>query len=123
MDAAEEAMAGVVMTETMDATGLGLLAIEAASDTVNPHLGVISILTSHLAPTEVAAHPTAHLDPLRIPLMDASAAATTAVRRPHLGTAEKGDAVQTMVIETDPIIEMKHPAHKLPDEIKEHTTA
>lgn len=122
MDEEEEIQAEEGATAgTVNVAGLSPLATAAGIATVNPHLDVTSILTSHLARTEAAAHRTTNPDPLHTPHV--AAAQTTADRHRPIEAAERGDAVRTTVIETEPIIEMIHPAHVLPDEIKETSTA
>lgn len=115
------------------ATGAGIV-------TVNPHLAANSILTSHLAPTEVAAQLGPHLaldltlDPPPAPLpaprhadtitadaiglriADAEATADHAPAPPAHETVMRRDAIRTTVIDTDPIHAVNHPAHEVPEE-------
>lgn len=133
---AEEALVvAVVISIDVDhvhlATGAGIV-------TVNPHLAANSILTSHLAPTEVAAQlgPRLALDLVREPppaplpaprhadtitadaidLLIADAEATADHTPLGHETTMRRDASRTTVIDTDPIHAVNHPAHEVPEE-------
>jgi hypothetical protein len=94
---------------------------EAVIDTVNPIFAATSILTSLLAPTEVAqpglpptpALRTAH-DPA--PLLVDPAMTAADPGPPGEAAEKKRDAARTTVIATDPIPAVNHHAHVLPDE-------
>lgn len=121
------AMAAVIPTD--EALGLRHPGIEAETDTVNPHLDAISILTCRPAVIEAVVHP---VPPLALDLglgllpvrrgVDTVIDLVTAVAcaphlRPRNGEVEKSGAVQIMVIDTRPILPL-HPAHQLPEENK-----
>lgn len=129
----EEALVALVVVTSIDGDRVHL-ATEAGIDTVNPHLVANSILTSHLAPTEVAAQldhllvldpPPAPLPVLPlvdtvmtdvIGLQSAAAELTVDPPPPNPETTEKGDAIRTTVIDTDPIPAVIHHAHEVPEE-------
>ncbi|KAJ5714836.1 uncharacterized protein N7483_012017 [Penicillium malachiteum] len=132
-DEQEEALATVAVT--LVAGDHAHHATEAGIDTVNPHLAANSILTSHLAPTEVADQlgplldldppPAPHLAPHHVaaikndvidPQIVSVAAITVDPLPPMHETAEKRDAIRTTVIDTDPLPAVNHPAHELPEE-------
>lgn len=131
----EEADGLVLMAaiSTDEALGLRRPDAEAATDTVNPHLDAISILTCRPAVTETAAHPVPFLAPDLLPdplpvrrtvdtVVDLGTAA--AARIPYLrhpsGAAEKRGAARIMVIDTSPLLAV-HPAHQFPEEPKAPT--
>lgn len=108
------------------------LEIEAGTVTVNPHLDANSILTSHLAFTEVVDLPVLALVPVLLcdrPLTDAAMRTVIVLARvtataaptvdPYPPTSEgavEANAVRTMVIDTDPNPAVMHHAHVFPEE-------
>lgn len=105
------------------------VATEAGTDTVNPHLAVTLILTSRLARTKAATR--AHLLDLVLPIpllvrpfgsrvmlvvpgLQAAAEHTVDPSPPTRANAKELGAVQTTVIDTDPLTRIIH-AHQFPE--------
>ncbi|KAJ6116446.1 hypothetical protein N7512_006171 [Penicillium capsulatum] len=131
VDEADVVVVTMVLITTDEARGLRHPGIEAGTDTVNPHLVVISILTSRPAVIEAAVHRAPFLVPVHLPdllpvrrvgtdmtgaidLGAAAAAPLVDLRRP-IEAAEKRGVARTTVIDTDPLSALHH-AHELPEE-------
>lgn len=118
-----------MVTSNVDDRDPLLVATEAGTDTVNPHLAVTLILTSRLARTKAAtlaplldlvplipllAHPIGNRVMLAVPGLQAADEPTADPSPPTRADAKEPGAAQTTVIDTDPLTRII-PAHQFPE--------